>query len=177
MSSAVERLRREMNEREQSRGPNQGADQTAIRTLNEKLVLNYIRLAGPLPRVEIADRLGLSRATVSSIINKLLRDELVEEGDRFHVTPNPKGGKRATQLRFKADVGYIIGIAIGRRHLTILLTNLEAKPPDNTKLWSESGPFDTRLGAEACLSIVAEKLENLLNAHDVAWDQVVGIGI
>src|SRR2546429_5637571 len=106
MNSAVEGLRREMNEREQRRGPYQGTDQTAIRTLNEKLILNYIRLEGPLPRVEIADHLGLSRATVSSIINTLLRKGLVEEGDRYHITLNPKGGKRATEVCFKADVGY-----------------------------------------------------------------------
>src|SRR5947199_160765 len=103
MSSAVEGLRREMNEHEHRRGLSQGADQTAIRTLNEKLILNYFRLEGPLPRVEIADRLGLSRATVSSIINTLLGKGLVEEGDRFHITLNPKGGKRATRVRLKAD--------------------------------------------------------------------------
>lgn len=177
MSKAVEGLRREMNEREQRRGPYQGADQTAIRMLNEKLILNYIRLEGPLSRVEIADRLGLSRATVSSIINTLIGKELVEEGDRFHVTLNPKGGKRATAVGFKADAGYIIGIDIGRRHLTIVLRNLEVKRPDNTRQWSESDRFDTGPGAEVCLSIVAEKLENLLKTHDVTWDQVVGIGI
>lgn len=177
MSGAVESLRKEMNEREQRRGPYHGADQSSIRTLNEKLILNYIRLEGPLPRVEIADRLGLSRATVSSIINTLLGKGFVEEGERFHITLNPKGGKRATEVRLKADAGYIIGIDIGRSHLTILIRNLEAKPPDDTKLWSESSQFDTQPGAETCLSIIAEKLNNLLNTHDVTWDQIVGIGM
>jgi DNA-binding MarR family transcriptional regulator len=59
----------------------QGADHRTLREYNHLLILNCVRQQGPSARVAIAQQTGLSKTTVSSIIDQLLQDGLVTEGN------------------------------------------------------------------------------------------------
>jgi|SRR6266699_6724088 len=102
-----------------------GVDQAKVRSYNRQLILRYLREHGPAPRVAISQNLDLSRATVSSIVRYLIDQGFVREGEKMRATP--RGGKRATEVHFNADAGYIVGIDLGRSHLRIYLTNLAAE--------------------------------------------------
>ena len=102
-----------------------GADVRAMREVNLLLVLNCIREHGPLPRVAIARRTGLSRPTVSSLMEILLREGLVREGDLMN--SSAVGGRRAVEVHFNASAGYVVGVDVGRTHLTMILANLAAE--------------------------------------------------
>jgi predicted NBD/HSP70 family sugar kinase len=149
---------------------NQGADLGTVRKFNRRLILNYLREQGPTPRVTIAGNLGLSRATVSSIIDELKKDGLVHEGAKLVAAH--RGGRRATWVHFNADAGYVIGIDIGRSHLIIRLTNLEAKTINKWR-----GPFDTKRGGKEGLEFVANRLHELVENNGIMWDQIRGIGL
>ena len=106
MSKTVRRLVRDMRSRERaaridSVAPH-GADPQSMRQFNQLLVLNCIRQHGPLARVAVAERTGLSRTTVSSIVDALLDEGLVREGDTLHAAR--AGGRRATLVHFQAEV-------------------------------------------------------------------------
>ena len=45
-----------------------------LRSTNRAIVLNFIRYHQPIARVEIAQRTGLQRSTVSLIVDDLIRD-------------------------------------------------------------------------------------------------------
>src|SRR2546429_639886 len=100
------------------------ADLGAVRKYNRRLILNYLIKDGPTPRATLADKLGLARATVSSIIDSLKDEGLVHEGNKLDATS--KGGRRATKVHFNTDAGYVIGVDIDSSHLFIYLTNLAA---------------------------------------------------
>lgn len=172
MSHTVRRLVRNMRSRDsRGRGAKRGAsDLHAIREANRALVLNCIRLEGPLPRVAVARRTGLSRTTVSSIVESLLKDGLAREGDTQSAAPS--GGRRPTLVHFNESAGVILGVDLGRSHCTILATDLAAHI-----LARESGPFDATLGAEVCLPLLVAALRRFVAAHNIAWDTVVGLGV
>lgn len=174
MSKTVRRLVRDMRTRERaarfdSFSPH-GADLQSMRQFNRLLVLNCIRQHGPLARVAVADRTGLSRTTVSSIVDALLDEGLVREGDTLHAAR--AGGRRATLVHFQADAGYVLGIDVGRSHLTILATDLAADV-----LVRCSGRFEAALGPEICLPQLAERIRTFVTEHDIPWDRIVGIGL
>ncbi len=174
MSKTVRRLVRDMRTRERaarfdSFSPH-GADLQSMRQFNRLLVLNCIRQHGPLARVAVADRTGLSRTTVSSIVDALLDEGLVREGDTLHAAR--AGGRRATLVHFQADAGYVLGIDVGRSHLTILATDLAADV-----LVRCSGRFEAALGPEICLPQLAERIRSFVTEHDIPWDRIVGIGL
>src|SRR5690242_14334981 len=146
MSRTVRHIVRDMRSREAGakRGAALGADLRLMRQLNRLLVLNCVRLYGPIARVTIARRTGLSRTTVSSIMDTLLIEGIVLEGDTQDATPS--GGRRAILVHFNAAAGYVLGVDMGRSHLTIMLSDLAAQV-----VASRSGPFDVALGPGACL--------------------------
>ncbi len=174
MSKTVRRLVRDMRSRERAAridaSAPHGADPQSMRQFNQLLVLNSIRLHGPLARVAIAERTGLSRTTVSSIVDALLEEGLVREGDTLHAAR--AGGRRATLVHFEANAGYILGLDIGRSHLTILATDLAAETPIRS-----SGPFQATLGPEICLPQITERIRSFVIEYDIPWDRIVGIGI
>jgi glucokinase-like ROK family protein len=147
-----------------------GADLHRIRQFNRLLVLNYIREHGPLARVMLAQRLGLSRTTVSSIVDALLREGLVREGHLLDATP--RGGRRAVLVHFNTDVGRILGLDVGRTHVKMILTNLAPEV-----LAQRSLPFDTGRGPEECLALLVAEVRCFLEEQGVGWQSLLGIGL
>jgi len=148
----------------------QGVDHHRIREFNRLLVLNYIREHGPIARVMLARRLGLSRTTVSSIMDALLQQKLVHEGHLLDATS--RGGRRATLVHFNADAGRILGIDVGRTHLVMILTDLAP-----TIVAQRSVSFDTERGPEVCLPILISEIRTFVTASAVNWAAIVGIGV
>ena len=54
-------------------------DRSDIRRLNAVNVLAQLRTSGPLSRANIASNIGLTRATVSSIVAALIESGLISE--------------------------------------------------------------------------------------------------
>ena len=174
MDHTVRRIVRDMHARENQgsdkRSTVQGADLHRIRKFNRLLVLNYVRDHGPIARVMLAQRLGLSRTTVSSIVDALLREGLVQEGNFLNAAP--KGGRRAILVHFNADAGRVLGVDVGRTHLTMILTNLAAEI-----VAQRSVSFDTDRGPETCLPILISEIRTFVAASATSWESIIGIGL
>ena len=146
------------------------ADPTFMRQHNRLLVLNYVREHGPIARAAIARQTGLSRTTVSSIMDDLLREGFVREGEMQNATP--AGGRRAILVNFNAAAGYIVGIDLGRSHFTMILTDLAAQ-----LIAKRAGPFHTEQGPDVCLPHLLDELVNFLAEQSIELNQVVGVGV
>src|SRR5215472_10738819 len=172
MSRTVRRIIGDMRTRDAlaRMGVVKGADQQFMREHNRYLVLNCVREHGPIARAAIARLAGLSRTTVSTIMDALLADELVREGETTSATS--AGGRPATLVHFNALAGYVIGVDMGRSHLTILLTDLASHP-----VARRSGPFSTDLGPDVCLTQIVDMVNAFLSEQGVAWSRVVGVCI
>nr|NNM89457.1 ROK family protein [Bacilli bacterium] len=95
-------------------------DQTYIKELNTSIVLNLLRTHATISRTEIAKKSGLNKATITSIIDDLLKASLVEE-----VGTGPSSvGRRPVLLHFHADAGVVIGCEIGIGEVRAVMTNL-----------------------------------------------------
>jgi predicted ArsR family transcriptional regulator len=78
-------------------GNRRGFGLADIRAANRECVLVALERDGPLSRIALARRLGLSRTTVGSIVTDLLREGRVREDGV--VPASESGGRRATLLR------------------------------------------------------------------------------
>jgi predicted NBD/HSP70 family sugar kinase len=174
MSRTVRSIVSDMRAREVRRragaGATNGTDPRRMREHNRRVVLNRVREHGPITRVAIAQQTGLSRTTVSSIIEALLHEGLVREGDTLSATA--AGGRRAILVHFNAAAGYILGVDMGRTHLTLLLTDLAAQI-----VGRRSGPFRIDQGPDAGLAQLVLELNGFLAEQGGDWSQVVGIGL
>lgn len=100
-----------------------GTNQESGRTYNRRIVLETIRLHGPIARGDIARRVGLTVQTVSNIIRELedldfLTSSRIESKGR---------GSPATLLALKPEAGHTIGVNITPLGVEAATVNLAGK--------------------------------------------------
>ncbi len=76
-----------------------------------------------ISRAEIARRTGLSRSTVTEVVDELLPTGLVTEGG---IGPS-RGGRPPIVLEFQYDAGCILGVDMGAAHVAVALTDLRGE--------------------------------------------------
>ncbi len=89
--------------------------QADMRTLNRFTILDEIRRQGPVSRVEIAARTGLSRALVTRITAGLIGDGFVSERP---TAPSGNIGRRRVMLTLNDRAAHVAGVKISVRGLS-----------------------------------------------------------
>ena len=90
-----------------------GAIPPLLKRLNERTVLDIIRAEAPISRAEISRQSGISKPTVSLILQSLLEASLVREAD------NAPGGPRYGAVYFEPapEAALALGVDLGARFL------------------------------------------------------------
>jgi N-acetylglucosamine repressor len=139
----------------------QAARPNTIRDINRQIVLNYVREREPISRAEIARETNLQKSTISTIVDELEMDGLIEEFGEGEST----GGRRPTMLRLQTASAIGIGVAITPTITTIASTNLAG-----AVLSQED--FATTADAEQQLRLVVESVNRLLRETDGSIESI-----
>jgi len=130
-------------------------------------LLALLRDEGPLSRVELADRLSVSRTTIAA---EVLR--LAELGLAAEVGPAAsRGGRRSTVVDLSADVRFV-GISVGATSVSVAVTDGRLGV-----LTMHSEPCDVRTGPEKVLATAIEQAQAVLQKQGVDRPAGVGIGV
>jgi predicted NBD/HSP70 family sugar kinase len=98
----------------------QAARSSTIRDINRQFVLNYIRDREPISRADIARGTELQRSTVSTIVEELNAEGLIEEIGAGAST----GGRRPTLIRLRAAGATAVGVDITPTATTVVTSDL-----------------------------------------------------
>lgn len=101
----------------------QAARANTIRDINRQIVLNYVREREPISRADIARETALQRSTISTIVDALQADGLIEEVGAGEST----GGRRPTLLRIRTSGVMAIGVDITPSQTIIATSNLAGR--------------------------------------------------
>jgi predicted NBD/HSP70 family sugar kinase len=107
--------------------PGRRANATAregLRALNLSAVLQTIHLEGPISRIEIASRLRLSPAAVTSITADLIERGLIYEARQ---ASSEGVGRKAILLEVNYEQALVAGVKVSNVAITVALTNLNAE--------------------------------------------------
>ncbi|MBA3532573.1 MAG: ROK family transcriptional regulator [Ardenticatenales bacterium] len=96
------------------------SDPNDVRENNLRMVLDMIREAGTISRVDIARAAQLSRSTITNVVNELLPTDLIHESG----TVSSVVGRRPILLEFNYDARALLGVDMGASHLTVVAMNL-----------------------------------------------------
>ncbi|WP_263119314.1 ROK family transcriptional regulator [Cellulomonas sp. RIT-PI-Y] len=131
-------------------------------------VLDLLRTAGTLSRVELADRTGLTPATITHAVRDLIGDGLVHEVGRAR----SNGGSPRRLLELVADARYAVGIQLDRCRTTVVVTNFFGRRLAGTVLpgVGHGEPADT-------LAALAAEVERVLAEAAVPRGLVLGAGL
>src|SRR4051812_46866994 len=96
----------------------------SLRGGNRRRVVDALRTAGATTRAELARRTGLSRTTVSSLINDLIRSGVVTEHDGRVAPDGGQGGRPGVVVSLDRSAGAAVGVDFGKSHLTVAVSDL-----------------------------------------------------
>lgn len=135
------------------------------RRANRSLLLRALHHGGPASRAELAKLVGLTPATVSSLMKDLLAADIVEELGRT----SGSVGKPATMLGIEPDGRHIVALGLSEPDRFVgAIVNLTGKVIART-----SAPRDDRTG-DAAVELLAAMCDELIEA---AERPVLGIGV
>ncbi len=145
-----------------------GVSQSGVRDHNERLILTVLQRHGATAGADVARLTGLSPQTVSIILRKLEKDEILRRG-----TPvRGKVGKPSVPMELNPEGILSVGMKIGRRSADLLMMDLAGNPRQQF-----SNTYDYPL-PEAVFGFLENGLEKLMSSEPKKLrDRVCGIGI
>ncbi|HEY9251725.1 MAG TPA: ROK family transcriptional regulator, partial [Nocardioides sp.] len=130
-------------------------------------LLAQLRDEGPLSRVQLADRLNVSRTTIAAEVGRL-----TELGMAHEVGPAAsRGGRRSTLVDLAPDIRFV-GISIGATSMSVGLTDGRL-----SVIGTRTRACDIRSGPEKVLATALDEVRALLDEHDVTEPMGAGIGV
>jgi len=143
-------------------------NQRLVRITNQKLIIDAIRENGLISRAELSKLLKLSLPSVSSNIDRLIKQGLlveVGEGDS-------SGGRKPIMLEFNNNYGNIIGIDMAGMEVKVAVSNL--KPEILAKM---TFAISENSNGEEILQILIEKVSEIISKYKLHKIMAIVIAI
>ncbi|HKR00402.1 MAG TPA: ROK family transcriptional regulator [Pyrinomonadaceae bacterium] len=147
----------------------QAARAGTIRDINRQIVLNYVREREPISRADIARETALQRSTVSTIVDALQADGLIEEIGAGEST----GGRRPTLLRIRTSGVMAIGVDIAPSQTIVATSNLAGRVLEQEKFPTDPEFRKTITRVVDCVREMARKYSGLIEAVGVSLPGLV----
>ncbi|PYG32369.1 ROK family transcriptional regulator [Pelagimonas varians] len=138
-------------------------------------VLDAIRSAGTIARIDIAGRTGFSPATVTVITAQLLEAGLIEE-----VTPEPnekatgiRRGRPRVSLRLRGQAHRVAGLKVSHNNISVLILDFEG-----TEILSHEMTLpETRMATPLFCSVLIEAVTQACAKGSFTINDLSGIGV
>ena len=144
-----------------------GTNLEHARSHNRRVVLEAVRLHGPLSRAEIARMTALTSQTVSNIVEELQEGRLLRAA-----APRSGGrGQPATPLTIDPDGAYSVGLQFDHHGLTAVLVDLSG----NVRHRIEASVPDPYPGI--AVPQMAQTIRELRRRSRIDWSRVLGAGL
>ncbi len=133
------------------------ANQAYIKDLNTRRVLTLLRVEGRVTRADIARQLGLTKSTVTYIVDDLIEQELAEEVEANSAREGRRDlGRPGINVGLAPSGAYFLGVEIGVHTLRYALLDLTLNAID-TKTVTLKKP----MSPEAVIKAITEHLARL----------------
>ena len=150
----------------EKKGPTTG-NQDLVKELNKAVILNIIWRHAPISRAEIARISGLTRGTVSSLVDELIHDSFVKEIG----TGASAMGRKPIMLQLNAGAGVIVGVDLGVNYVLIILADLRAQVLARKRL-----SITPEMGEKRILEKMLDGIADILAGAPVTPRGLLGIG-
>ncbi len=145
-------------------------DPEMAREINRSLILSYLRNVDKTHRAEIAKKLHLTKATVTTIINQLIQENLVKvlgEGEAQKI-----GGRKPVLITLDNLKNLIIGIDIGKTNTVVAIGDLNGKLVKLSRKATVKDPTVNNV-----IKNISDILKNMIEETKTDRERIVGVGV
>ena len=138
-----------------------------VRDINQSVFLHLIRKRQPISRADISKITGLRAGTVSAIVNRLIKSDLVYEG-----TEGPSsGGRRPKNLYINAECSYVLAIDIGVLDTIFAVSDFNGRILQQKSILTEDKP-------KSFLNKLSDEIDSLIkNQYPRTRFGAVGVSV
>jgi predicted NBD/HSP70 family sugar kinase len=128
-------------------------------------LLRLLNDAGPQSRTELAHRMGLSKATITTATRDMVESGLLGVAETVRGT-----GRPSTRLEISAEAAYFVGVSLVESPVAMVLTNMHGEVLAEQQIgWSDDPSEIGRL--------IVMGLSTLTTAHPLAAERLTGVGV
>ena len=135
---------------------------------SQSLILDVIRAAGQISRVELTSATGLTAATVSTVVRRLIDEQLVVEVGRAEST----GGKPRVLLELNPASRFAVGVHLDHAEVTYVILNLGGAV---VARWVAPGVGSE--DPELVVARIAQEVRQLIARSGVDSSLILGLGV
>jgi len=140
----------------------QKGDQDLVRRQNRAIIINLLRLNGPLSRTDIADRAGLAPSCLTRLVRELLAEDVVVEVGKS----DSNGGRPAVLMALNPDYAHTIGVKVERFRLLAASVDMRGAIVERAE-----HPFDHPPSPDEAMDAMVETAERLRHGR------TLGLGV
>ena len=147
-----------------------GSNHQLLKQNNHNLIKRFIYRNSPISRVEIAQQLGLTTATITGMVNPMISSGLLRET----VAPTEEAksaGRPRMMLEFIPEAYYVCGVDVGVYHTNYILTDIRGNiiaVRHTEQLLDEY---------QITLERLAQEIPGFLSEAGVPREKMLGVGI
>ncbi len=147
-----------------------GSNHQLLKQNNYNLIKKHIYLHSPISRVEIAQQLGLTTATITGMVNPMISAGLLRE--TAALAEETKGaGRPRVMLEFVPETYYVCGVDVGPYRTNYVLTDVLGNP---IAVRHTDQPLDEYQITQERLS---EQIPQFLEETGIPREKILGVGI
>ncbi len=143
-------------------------DQASIKLANRKVILDLMRRERLLTKQEISEKTGISFPTVSSSINHLMNQRLVEEAG----TADSTGGRKPKLIKFLPNSRFIFGVTVRLGGIRVIRTNIDMEIVDDMHI-----PMEREESEDIMKNAIYEGINSIIRRNEISRDSILGAGI
>jgi len=143
-------------------------NQALVREINLAAIMNHLHNHAPISRAALAEKTGLNKTTVSSLVQELLELQFVRE-----VGVESAGtGRPAILLELNPCAGIMISAEIGVDFISVLCTDFAVQ-----SIWTYKETTHPNMGHQAILSRTSTLMRQALTAGQKVANNVLGVAV
>jgi predicted NBD/HSP70 family sugar kinase len=142
----------------------------SLRQMNRLRVIETLYRQPASSRTELVEGTGLSRATVSTLVDELIRADVVRE--ETGEAARRGSGRRPALLSLVPDAAFAVGLDFGHQHIRVAICDLAGEPVVDD--WS---PAEVDHAPVESLDLAEELVRSALREAGIGPDLLLGVGM
>ena len=146
------------------------ANRELLRAINQFNILNTIRVANAISRIEISQITGISRASVTGITASLIAEKLIFEKE---IEDSALRGRRRILLALNPEAVYVVGVKVSAFKVSVAVTNMQADIMSSATIPIRTG----KRPVEYVADLIEDGIRHCIGEAQLEIGNISGIGI
>ncbi|SDL04524.1 ROK family transcriptional regulator [Halarsenatibacter silvermanii] len=151
-------------------------DERSVKEINQSRILQSIKIHDSISRIELAEEIDLNPSTITRLVKKLEKFNLVREID----LGKSRGGRRPVKLGIDESTYRVIGVDVGATEVIAVLINLAGEVLHKIVLPIEYK--EAKREVEISPEVIEKSIEKLLSTYSEKerrqeLENILGIGV